>query len=59
MLQNDGDPELESITLRRGTLLVLFEILSRSYEEWQKDGPQPDDTLALSKPDPGERVASS
>jgi len=38
-------------------LLVIFEYLARSYEEWKKRGESPDDTFVLSNPDSGERVA--
>ena len=47
----------EMIKMRRDTFLVIFEFLTRSYEEWRKSGQLPDDTFVLCKPDAGERVA--
>lgn len=57
-----GDAQLATISMRKETLLVIFEFLSRSYEEWRKSGVAPvadlsDQSFVLSKPDPGERVA--
>ena len=46
-----------TIEMRRATLLVIFEYLARSYEEWKKRGESPDDAFVLSNPDSGERVA--
>lgn len=46
-----------SLTMPRETMLVIFEFLARSYEDWKKGGVLPDDTFLLCKPDPGERVA--
>ena len=48
-----------SISLPKGTLLVLFEFLAQSYEQWRGLGTeQPsNDTFVLTKPDAGERVA--
>ena len=43
--------------MRRATLLVIFEYLARSCEEWKKRGKLLDDTLILPNPDSGERVA--
>ena len=56
------DAELTTISMRKETLLVIFEYLARSYEDWRKSGVAPvadlsDDSFVLSKPDPGERVA--
>jgi len=55
------DAELVELKMRRGTLLVIFEYLARSYEEWRRAGKDPtdcsDDNFVLCKPDPGERVA--
>ena len=48
-----------TISLPKGTFLVLFEFLSRSYELWKNSGnpPPADDTFVLLKPDAGERTA--
>src|SRR5215813_4408168 len=47
-----------TISLPKGTLLVLFEFLAHSYEEWKKaDTKQSDESFALLKPDSGERIA--
>jgi hypothetical protein len=55
------EAEFVELRMRRATLLVIFEYLARSHDEWSKTGQIPDDnsdsTFALSKPDPGERVA--
>jgi hypothetical protein len=55
------DAEFVDLKMRRGTLLVIFEYLARSRDEWSKTGKAPDDysdsAFILSKPDPGERVA--
>jgi hypothetical protein len=55
------DPEFVDLKMRRTTLLVIFEFLARSHDEWSKTGKVPGDrfdtTFVLSKPDPGERVA--
>jgi hypothetical protein len=55
------DAEFLELKMRRATLLVIFEYLARSHDEWSKTGKAPDDysdsTFVLSKPDPGERVA--
>ena len=47
----------ESISMSRDTLLVIFDFLTRSYEEWKEAGKQPDDTFVLCKPDAGEIAA--
>jgi hypothetical protein len=51
--------EQVTISLPKGTLLVLFEFLSHSYELWKHSGnpPPPEDTFVLLKPDAGERTA--
>jgi hypothetical protein len=47
--------EKTSITMPKGTLLVLFEYLSRSYDSWRKAGDSSDEaTFALQQPDAGE-----
>jgi hypothetical protein len=51
-----------SLTMRKETLLVIFEFLTRSYEGWRKIGGAhgnevSDETFALCKPDAGERIA--
>ena len=56
------DAELTTISMRKETLLVIFEFLARSYEDWRKSGVAApsdlsDERFVLSKPDPGERVA--
>ncbi|SRR2546429_10628 len=55
------DAEFVDLKMRRETLLVIFEYLARSHDEWSKTGKAPDDysdsTFVLSRPDPGERVA--
>jgi hypothetical protein len=47
----------ETISMRRDTLLVIFDFPAHSYEEWRKTGQKPDDTFALCNPDTGERIA--
>jgi len=50
--------EQTTISLPKGTLLVLFEFLAHSYEEWKKaDTQQSDESYSLLKPDSGERIA--
>jgi len=53
--------DAEFLKMRRETLLVIFEYLARSHDEWSKTGKAPDDyfdsTFVLSRPDPGEKVA--
>ncbi len=51
--------EQVTISLPKGTLLVLFEFLSHSYELWKRSGnPSPaEDTFVLFKPEAGERAA--
>jgi hypothetical protein len=55
------DAEFVEFKMRRATLLVIFEYLARSHDEWNKThqvpGDYSDSTFVLSKPDPGERVA--
>jgi hypothetical protein len=51
-----SDPNV-TITMRRQTLLVVFEFLTQSYESWKKTGPKSDDSFLLRVPDEGERVA--
>ena len=48
-----------SISLPKGTLLVLFEFLAHSYEQWKGSGRErpSDHTFVLTKPDAAERVA--
>ena len=53
---------LVNLSMRRETLLVIFEFLARSYDDWRKDSESPaasvsDDSCVLLKPDSGERVA--
>jgi hypothetical protein len=49
--------EKTAITLPKGTLLLLFEFLARSYDSWRRMGNSADDSFSLQKPDPGERIA--
>ncbi len=50
--------ENTTITVPKGTLLVLFEYLSRSYDSWRRSAPSSDDTtFVLQKPDAVERMA--
>lgn len=51
--------EKVTISLPKGTLLVLFEFLAHSYEVWRRSGnpPPAEDTFVLLKPDAGERTA--
>ena len=55
------DAEFVDLKMRRETLLVIFEYLARSHDEWSKTGKAPDDysdsTLVFNRPHPGERVA--
>jgi hypothetical protein len=48
-----------TISLPKGTLLVLFELLALSYDSWKRSGsPQlAESTFVLPKPDAGERTA--
>jgi hypothetical protein len=51
-----------SIAMKKETLLVIFEFLTRSYENWRENGGThgdelSDETFALCKPDAGERAA--
>ena len=57
MTEEQKTSELVTIEMRRATLLVIFEYLARSYEEWKKRGESPDATFVFSNPDSGERVA--
>jgi hypothetical protein len=55
-------PNDVSLTIKKETLLVIFEFLKRSYESWRKNGGAhgdelSDETFVLCKPDAGERVA--
>ena len=51
--------EQVTISLPKGTLLVLFEFLSHSYDLWKRseDRPLTEGTFVLLKPDAGERTA--
>lgn len=50
--------ESTSITMPKGTLLILFEYLARSYDSWKKtSGASDEATFALQPPDAGERRA--
>lgn len=51
--------EQVTISLPKGTLLVLFEFLSHSYVLWKRSGDPPpaEDTFVLLKPEGGERAA--
>ena len=51
--------EQVTISLPKGTLLVLFEFLSRSYDLWKRsENPPPtENTFVLLRPDAGERTA--
>lgn len=50
--------EEASITMPKGTLLVLFEYFSRSYDSWREVGDSSDEApFALQQPDAGERKA--
>jgi hypothetical protein len=53
---------LVNLSMRRETLLVIFEFLARSHADWSKNLESPaasgaDDSFVLRKPDSGERVA--
>lgn len=57
-----ANAERVSITMRKETLLVIFEFLAKSYDEWTKSEEVRvravgDDSFVLKKPDSGERVA--
>jgi hypothetical protein len=56
---NTALDEQVAISLHKGTLLVLFEFLARSYEAWNngQSSELSDDTFVLLKPDSGERLA--
>ena len=45
------------INLSKGELLVIFDFLVRSGEQWKASGDQPMETFVLAKPDNGERTA--
>jgi hypothetical protein len=50
--------ELVTISLPKGTFLVLFEYLARSYDAWQKDKQDEEKKPSLLlPPDTGERNA--
>ncbi len=57
-MSNSLDEQV-TISLPKGTLLVLFEFLSHSYDTWRgSDGkPSDDSTFLLAKPDAAERTA--
>ena len=46
-----------TINLSKGELLVIFEFLARSWEQWKASGDQQVETFVLAKPDNGERTA--
>ncbi len=47
-----------SIAVPKGTLLVVFEFLARSYAVWTGSGEKPtEESFVLLQPDPGERIA--
>jgi hypothetical protein len=46
-----------ALKMRTETLLVIYEYLSRSYDEWRRTASESDESFILAKPDPGERVA--
>ncbi len=53
---------LVNLSMRRETLLVIFEFLARSHDDWSKkaeilEACVSDDSFVLRKPDSGERVA--
>jgi hypothetical protein len=54
-----GLDEQVTISIPKGTLLVLFEFLAHSYEQWKGSAKEQrsDDTFVLRTPDAGERVA--
>jgi hypothetical protein len=50
--------EKVSLAMPKGTLLVLFEYLARSYDSWRVSTDAADEaTFNLQKPDGGERLA--
>jgi hypothetical protein len=56
------NPNDVSLAMKKETLLVIYEFLTRSYATWRKSGGAhgdelSDETFALCKPDAGERVA--
>ena len=57
-IMNTELAELASITMPKGTLLVLFEYLAGSYDTWHRSSETPEEsTFALQQPDAGERKA--
>ena len=54
-----GLDEQISISLAKGTLLVLFEFLAHSHNQWKGSASEQlsQDTFVLAKPDAAERVA--
>jgi len=56
---SSGLDEQVTISIPKGTLLVLFEFLAHSYEQWRESGNEQrsDGTFALLIPDSGERLA--
>ncbi len=56
---SNGLEEQVAVSIPKGTLLVLFEFLGHSYEQWRGPGNEQrsDDTFVLVRPDAGERVA--
>ena len=46
-----------AVCMPKGTLLVLFEYLSRSYDSWRAKGQTSHDRFAPEEPDEAERVA--
>jgi hypothetical protein len=50
--------EQVSISMSKGTFLVLFEYLAHSYESWCKAAESSDaSSFTVQKPDHGERIA--
>jgi len=56
---NTALDEQVTISLPKGTLLVLFELLARSYDLWKTSDTRQhaEDTFVLDTPDPAERAA--
>lgn len=56
---NSGLDEQATISLPKGTLLVLFEFLARNQDAWKAShNRQPAEyTFVMATPDPGERAA--
>jgi hypothetical protein len=55
------DSEFVDLKMRKATLLVIFEFLAQSYEEWKKTGKVASDaadgSFEFKKPEPGEGLA--